>query len=1181
MARNNILTSPNLTKEELTQLYQVSRDPFYFSTFIKVVNPVHGVVNFDLYPYQRSVLYQFLKERFNIILKFRQAGITELISLYCLWLCMYHPNKKVNIISIKDTVAKKVLKKIKFMYKNLPSHLQTPIINGRVGEYGSATSMEFSNGSLIESIPTSENAGRSESLSLLVIDEAAAVRWAASIWASALPTLSCTVGSTKIFKRTYSTFKKKVKPETQVVRIRSICPKTKGVLDISHLGYYTLTHEGDWKLITHSQNKGKLETWFVEDNRGNRGGFTPAHRLFTTEGWKTVKEIIERNLNIVSVDTYTKKLKPLESSQKPKKEIIKPIQDFPGYFVSNWGRVFHQYTDGFREVPQRPNPDGYLRVFLTRPGCYRETGSSRNRAKLKVFGRSVHLLVYTHFVGDLQKGYQVDHIDNIRTNNFSNNLRLVTRSENVKKSYEGHNLNAILTPISGDRLPDLLKRGKILEMAKEGFSSHEIAKEVYPQAKQGKKFVKRLLNERGSERVYISKLKLIRKTRRTIYDIQVQGDHSYISANNFVNHNTGGSAIVNSCVTGDTEIVTRNGLLRIDTVCPKEKGISDISALGIEVLTHNLKWKKVLASVNKGKLTTWDIKTTKGTKLSCTPAHKLLTTWGWKPVKEILEKDLNVIEYDLGLDSRKALPQTVAPKKRVIKQIKGYPRYYISNLGEVFIQKPDGSLQRKEGRPNLQGYLRIKLWNRGHNRNFNIHRLVVEHFIGKIPKGYVVDHLDGNKSHNYVTNLEIVSVAENTRRASESNYQMALGSRTAVNRYPLQVVGIIQEIYPKVKHLWAKGSNGNGYQNLIVKEVFNRTGILIDTKYLSKIINGTRWSGLTLSKIQVLREYKAEIFDISVEDDQSYFVSPCLPSHNTPLGLGGFYHSTWVDALSHSNGFNPLRLRWQMHPERDERWYQEMARALGPKKTAQEIDGDFLSSGNTVFDPADIRAIEECLSEYVVIKSRFSGQYKEFNEVDPNGEYFIGADCATGRATDYSSFTCMNRDGEEVAIFKGRIPLDQYAKLLGDTGEKFNFAMLAPETNDIGAAVTSMLQTEGYPNLYHYQKLLKKKGKSKPDIELVPGWLTTTKNRSVIIEGLETDIRNDDVIIKDPFFVQEAYTFIYQAGRPVAMGKHRANNTSIDIDLEGETYSDDDIFGKAICNHIRKNSRQNTIVLPK
>lgn len=86
-----------------------------------------------------------------------------------------------------------------------------------------------------------------------------------------------------------------------------------------------------------------------------------------------------------------------------------------------------------------------------------------------------------------------------------------------------------------------------------------------------------------------------------------------------------------------------------------------------------------------------------------------------------------------------------------------------------------------------------------------------------------------------------------------------------------------------------------------------------------------------------------------------------------------------------------------------------------------------------------------------------------------------------------------------------------------------------------------------------------------------PGWLTTQKNRSVIIENLEEDIRLDHVIIKDPFFVQEAYTFIYDGlGRPVAMGKHRANNSAVDVDLEGDVYADDDIFGKAICNHIRK-----------
>lgn len=248
MAKKIITENTTLTREELEILAKVPNDVFLFSLFCYVIHPVRGKVRFELYPYQKSVLYQFVKERFNILLKFRQAGITELISMYCLWLAMYHPNKKINIISIKDTTAKKVLKKIKFMYKNLPWYLQTPIINGRAGEFGSASMIEFDNGSFIESIPTSSEAGRSESLSLLVIDEAAIVRWAAQIWAAAFPTLSCSVGSTPVFLRHYEEIKKGYpKPITEQIKLRTLCPKQKGVLDISNLGYYTLTHTGSWK----------------------------------------------------------------------------------------------------------------------------------------------------------------------------------------------------------------------------------------------------------------------------------------------------------------------------------------------------------------------------------------------------------------------------------------------------------------------------------------------------------------------------------------------------------------------------------------------------------------------------------------------------------------------------------------------------------------------------------------------------------------------------------------------------------------------------------------------------------------------------------------------------------------------------------------------------------------------
>lgn len=848
MAKKIITENTNLTREELEILAKVPNDVFLFSLFCYVIHPVRGKVRFELYPYQKSVLYQFVKERFNILLKFRQAGITELISMYCLWLAMYHPNKKINIISIKDTTAKKVLKKIKFMYKNLPWYLQTPIINGRAGEFGSASMIEFDNGSFIESIPTSSEAGRSESLSLLVIDEAAIVRWAAQIWAAAFPTLSCSVGSTPVFLRHYEEIKKGYpKPITEQIKLRTLCPKQKGVLDISNLGYYTLTHTGSWKKILWTQNKGKLETWFVKDNRGKKAGYTPKHRLFTTKGWKTVEEIIDQNLNIIQADTKVDQLKLPKQVKAPSKEILKPIEEFPGYFVSNLGKVYSDSPRrGFYELTPRPNKDGYLRVALKKAGVKRETWSTRNQGKGKTFQRSVHLLVAEAFLGPKPNPKsQVDHINNQRDCNHINNLRYISSSDNVKKSFE-YNLNATIFGIQGDKLPNLLKRGRILEMAEEGFSYREIAREVYPEYKQAHKFVKRILTERGS-RVYISKLQVVKKCQRTIYDIHVEDDNSYISANNYINHNTGGSAIVNS----------------------------------------------------------------------------------------------------------------------------------------------------------------------------------------------------------------------------------------------------------------------------------------------------------------------------------------------TPYGVGNFYHSTWVDAIAGGNPFNPIRLYWQMHPERDENWYKQMASALGPKRTAQEIDGDFLSSGNTVFDLADIKAIEDCLSDYPVIKKRFNGQYRQYLEPQSDKEYFIGADVSTGRASDYSAFTCMDKQGEEQAVFKGRIPIDKYAKLLGDTGQLYNWATIAPESNDVGMAVTTKLQDEGYPKLYYYQKMLKKKGKSRPEVDKSPGWLTTQKNRSVIIENLEQDIREEYVIIKDPFFVQEAYTFIYDGlGRPVAMGKHRANNSAVDIDLEGDVYSDDSIFGKAICNHIRK-GKTNIIVQPK
>jgi len=303
--------------------------------------------------------------------------------------------------------------------------------------------------------------------------------------------------------------------------------------------------------------------------------------------------------------------------------------------------------------------------------------------------------------------------------------------------------------------------------------------------------------------------------------------------------------------------------------------------------------------------------------------------------------------------------------------------------------------------------------------------------------------------------------------------------------------------------------------------------------------------------------------------------------NSTPYGVGNFYHKLFSDAVAGGNLFNPIRLFWRMHPERDDLWYRQQREILGPRKTAQEIDGDFLTSGNTVFDLADIRGIEDAILEdedYRALEVDMNGQLRIYKYYDPSRFYTIGADVATGRSNDFSAFSVMDDLGEEYASFKGKITIDRFEPLLVDFGNRYGRARLAPESNDIGLGLATNLQTHGYENLYYSRALLKKKGEARHRQEEIPGWYTTKKNRPVIIAGLEEDIRNDTCIIKDKAFCDEAYTFIYDnMGRPVAMNKDKQASDDI---LDDQVYTDDAIFAKAITNHVRKEPRRSHLILP-
>lgn len=68
------------------------------------------------------------------------------------------------------------------------------------------------------------------------------------------------------------------------------------------------------------------------------------------------------------------------------------------------------------------------------------------------------------------------------------------------------------------------------------------------------------------------------------------------------------------------------------------------------------------------------------------------------------------------------------------------------------------------------GYAVISLTNPDGTKTRSVHRAVVETFIGDIPEGMVVNHLNGDKLDNRIENLEITTRSRNTKHAYENGF---------------------------------------------------------------------------------------------------------------------------------------------------------------------------------------------------------------------------------------------------------------------------------------------------------------------------------------------------------------------------------------------------------------------------
>jgi len=175
-------TLKEIIKEEYKRCVQ---DPIHFlRKYCIIQHPTRGKIYFNLYDFQETTLTEFKDNRYNIILKSRQLGISTLTAGYSLWKMLFKPDFNVLVIATKQDVAKNLVTKVRVMHENLPKWLKGSILEDN------KLSLRLTNGSQIKAISSKADAGRSEALSLLVLDEAAFIDRIDEIWTAAQQTLA-------------------------------------------------------------------------------------------------------------------------------------------------------------------------------------------------------------------------------------------------------------------------------------------------------------------------------------------------------------------------------------------------------------------------------------------------------------------------------------------------------------------------------------------------------------------------------------------------------------------------------------------------------------------------------------------------------------------------------------------------------------------------------------------------------------------------------------------------------------------------------------------------------------------------------------------------------------------------------------------------------------------------------
>ena len=262
---------------------------------------------------------------------------------------------------------------------------------------------------------------------------------------------------------------------------------------------------------------------------------------------------------------------------------------------------------------------------------------------------------------------------------------------------------------------------------------------------------------------------------------------------------------------------------------------------------------------------------------------------------------------------------------------------------------------------------------------------------------------------------------------------------------------------------------------------------------------------------------------------------------STPYGTGNWFHKTWVSAENNQNDFLPIRLPWDVHPERDQTWRDRQDELLGdPRLASQECDCDFSTSGDIVFHSEWIEFVSQTTIQDPLERRGVDQNLWIWENADYSREYMIVADVARGDGKDFSACHVIDiKNNTQVAEYRGQLPPKEFGFFLTGLATEYNNAMLVVENANIGWATLDAIREREYRNLYQSPKSDALTAESflriyEGNSEMVPGFTMSMRTRPLCINKFREFVGDRSVTIRSKRLLEEMKVFIWRNGRPEA-----------------------------------------------